>query len=468
LIADLSLAARNLLRNRRRSLATYFALALGTASILLFGGYRANIEYSMHTAYVRDGGHLQIQHRDYFLYGSGNPVAYGIEGYREVMQAVSDDPALARMVKVISPVLQFGGIASNPQADVSRTVLAVGMEADKVNAMRQWNQFRLPLPPVPYRLAGAGPDAALVGTGVARVLHLCQPLGVEDCPQPTASDAAPDGPSLPADIAALVSGAAAGAAAAGDGAGGPRIDLLATGSGGAPNVVALDVIRAERQGFKELDEVYVLMQLPKAQQLVYGRSAPRATSLMVQLQRSEQVDEARARLASLLGTWDGAQPLVVRDFRELNPFFVQTVQMFGTIFGFVFVLIAVIVLFTVGNTMSTAVMERTVEIGTVRAMGMRRRGIQRLFVLEGLLLGVAGAVTGAVVALAVAGAVNALNLTWLPPGSGDRLPLQLVVWGETSAIALTTVALAAVAALSAWWPASRASRLVIVDALRHA
>ena len=70
---DLSQAVRNLLRNRRRSFATFIALAIGTSSILLFGGYRKNIEYSMHTAYVREGGHLQIQHRDLFLYGSGDP-----------------------------------------------------------------------------------------------------------------------------------------------------------------------------------------------------------------------------------------------------------------------------------------------------------------------------------------------------------------------------------------------------------
>ncbi len=117
--------------------------------------------------------------------------------------------------------------------------------------------------------------------------------------------------------------------------------------------------------------------------------------------------------------------------------------------------------------MSTAVMERTVEIGTVRAMGLRRRGIQRLFVLEGLLLGVAGAASGAAFALLASAAVNSLGLTWLPPGSGDRLPLQFIVWGETSTIAATATGLALVAALSAWWPARRASRLVIVDALRH-
>ena len=51
-------------------------------------------------------------------------------------------------------------------------------------------------------------------------------------------------------------------------------------------------------------------------------------------------------------------------------------------------LIGAIVLFTVSNTMNTAVVERTVEIGTLRAIGLRRAGIRRLFVTEGALLGV--------------------------------------------------------------------------------
>ena len=59
----LSLALRNLLRNRRRSLATVLAMVIGSVSILLFGGYVQNIVDGMQTDYVRDGGHLQLQHR---------------------------------------------------------------------------------------------------------------------------------------------------------------------------------------------------------------------------------------------------------------------------------------------------------------------------------------------------------------------------------------------------------------------
>ena len=462
---DFSLAVRNLLRNGRRSFATFVALVIGSTSILLFGGYRKNIEYTMHTAYVRAGGHLQIQHRDLFLYGSGNAVKYSIAGYEEIMAVISGDDVLGKMVTVVSPTLQFGGVASNADADVSRTVVGLGIVGADRNRMRAWNEFKLPEDSPYFALEGAGPDAAVIGHGVARVLMLCGPLKVEDCPKPFEEPAA-GGVDLPADIAALAArdapdGKSRSASSL------PKIELLASSAGGAPNVVSLEIVRAERQGFKELDELYLMLQFPQAQRLIYGRAKPKATAIMVQLEHNAQLEPAKARITALLAERAPGQPLTVIDFREMNPFFVQTVQMFDAIFGFIFVLIASIVLFTVGNTMSTAVMERTVEIGTLRAMGLRQRGVQRLFVTEGMLLGVAGAVSGALLALLVSTVINRLGLTWLPPGSGHELPLLMRVWGETPTIFGTTLGLIAIAAFSAWWPARRASRLVIVDALRH-
>ena len=146
----------------------------------------------------------------------------------------------------------------------------------------------------------------------------------------------------------------------------------------------------------------------------------------------------------------------------------QTIQLFDTMFGFIFVLIGALVLFTVNNTMNTAVVERTVEIGTLRSIGLRQAGIRRLFVAEGFLLGASGAVAGAIVALLTAFIVNRLDLTWLPPGSSEPLPLILRIWGETRMLVGTTLGLVLIAAVSAWWPAYRAARLRVVDALRHA
>ena len=251
-----SLAWRNLLRNRRRSLTTLTAMVVGLVTVLMFGGYTRNITYSLQTGYVMRSGHLQIQHKGYYLYGSGNPAGFSIADYPRVIDLVSRDPVLAPMVTVVTPMLSVGGIAGHAGAGVSHTVLGTGVVVEDHNRMRQWDQYGLTFREPPSALTGTTADAVVIGTGVARVLQLCAPLAVPNCAvQPTA--AKPSGEAAPDDIMAL----ARQEASAPPDAHAARLELLVANVHGAPNVAALLVIKAEQQGFKEFDDVHVGMHL---------------------------------------------------------------------------------------------------------------------------------------------------------------------------------------------------------------
>jgi putative ABC transport system permease protein len=467
------LALRNLQRNRRRSITTLLAMIVGVCAILLFGGFSKDITLGLQTDFVRRSGHLQIQRHGYFQYGSGNSVAYGIQDYARLIAQLRADPVLSPMIAVLTPTLQFGGIAGNFAAGVSRTVLAQGAVAADQSRMQTWNDYGFPLVLKPYALAGTAPDAAVVGQGVARVLRMCGALHVPECgdgdgdasgAQLAARAAPASAADTPADVLALASDEAAKQPAV---AGATHIEVLAANAYGAPNVGGFTVVKAEQQGVKELDDVYLALHLDRAQRLVYGGDTPRVTALELQLHHSAQLPAARERITQLLGGRFEGQPLDLLDFAALNPFYDQTNRMFSMIFGFVFVLIGAIVLFVISNTMSTAILERTVEIGTLRAMGVRRGGIQALFVCEGALLGVVGASLGVLVAFALAFAINHSGLAWTPPARIDSVALTVRVWGEWRLIALTFIGLACVAGLSAWLPARHAARLSIVDALRY-
>lgn len=467
----LTLAIRNLLRNRRRSVATLLALSIGAASILLFGGYIANIRYTLQSAYVRAGGHLQIQHRDFYLYGSGNPSAYAIQDYQKILDAIRTDSALKGMVRITTPTLQFVGVGGNYDAGVSRTIMGLGAVAADVRQMRDWNQFnvRLGRELPPFRLDGAPENAALIGVGLGRVLLLCSELSIPNCKPPASMAKTPSDAKLPDDIANLALDESPKAASGKPKAQGrAKIDVLVSQVRGSPNVASLEVLAAEGQGFKELDDVLVLLQFEQAQRLVFGRSGNKATSILVQLHDGRQIGAARKRINELLGEKFPNHNLSVSDFEETNPFYVQSVRLFDTIFSFIFALIGGIVIFTVGNTMTAAVVERTVEIGTLRAVGLRQSGIKRLFMLEGLLLGSCGAVLGCATALLISVVVNRSELVWFPPGSSDPLPLDIRIWGENAMILGTLFGLIVIATVSAWLPARRAAKLNIVEALRHA
>jgi putative ABC transport system permease protein len=459
------LALRNLMRNRRRSLTTLLAMIVGLVAILLFGGYSRNVILAMQTGYVQSHGHFQIQHKDYFLYGSGNPSAYGIPDYERIVDTVKKDPVLAPMLTVVTPKLQLSGIAGNFAAGVSKTVMASGVQVDDQNKLRAWDDYGAMSFAHPLALTGTSSDAVVIGTGVARILQLCGPLKVANCPQPAPKTEAA-GPSAPDDIAALSSLDKPAQDQQG-GQKGTNIEMLAANLHGAPNVASLNVVKAENAGLKEIDDYFMMMHLPQSQRLLYGGEKPQVTAIQLQLQHTSQMPAAKARLEELLATSFKDAELEIQDFQTLAPIYGQTIQFFKSVFGFIATLIGVIVLFTVGNTMSMAVVERTVEIGTLRAVGQRRGGIRRMFVCEGMMLGVIGSILGVGIALALSWLINHSGLTWTPPGYVYSYPVKTRVWGETGLILGAVIGTVKVAAISAWWPANRASKMVIVDALRH-
>lgn len=459
----LSLAMRNLLRNQRRSLTTLMAMTIGLVAILVFGGYRANISFGTETGLVQAAGHLQIQHKDYFREGSDNPSAYGIADYQQIMETLQNDAVLAPMLTMVTPSLQLGGLAGNFAAGISRSVMAVGVSVPQYNQMLTWNDYGIISYAKPLPLQGTEPDTVVLGEGVARKLGLCIALKVPHCKPSAASPATTPGRAIPKDIADLSSLEASEAPMEK----GTRIELLASTAHGAPNVASLNVVQAKNMGIKALDDMYMAMHLSQAQKLIYGSNPPQVTAIMLQLKHTRQIPQARARINELLGTAFEDQPLEVLDFVDLNPMYPQTMQFMNSMFGFIAILLGVIVLFTIGNTMSTAVVERTVEIGTLRAMGLNRSGLRRLFVCEGLLLGIFGSGLGVAIACGVAYLINHSGLSWTPPGYSYSYRILILLGQDPKLMVVCIIGLITVTLVSAWLPANRASKMVIVDALRH-
>jgi putative ABC transport system permease protein len=463
----IKIAWRNIVRNRRRSLMTASAVAAGALAMLLFAGYTTYIFLGMETNYVQRTGHLTVFRNGYFLYGAGNAVAYGIDGYRDVLHLIAEDPVLKPMIRVITPHQSLMGIAANYSGGeaASRTFLGEGLVPSDRDRMREWDPYRTgDVRPPDTRMVDKDDNLGLVGTGLARILSLCKPLAVPDCPAPPAAATQTDRASVVnTDIAELAARDVQ--PGSHDDSVAPQIELLAATVGGAPNVVSMTVNGAQAMGVKELDDASVIMHLGLAQQLVYGRSEHKATAIVLQLHRTLDMRTARARLMTLFR--EHHLDLEVRDFGELTPFYGQVIRLFSGIFLFIALVMSVIVLFAVVNTMTMNVMERTNEIGTIRAMGLRRARVRSQFVVEGALIGVMGATVGAVLAIAIASAVNHAGLTWIPPANNSAIPLHLNVLGRPMLAVAAWLGLVLVATAAALLPANRAARLPVVDALRH-
>jgi putative ABC transport system permease protein len=119
------------------------------------------------------------------------------------------------------------------------------------------------------------------------------------------------------------------------------------------------------------------------------------------------------------------------------------------------------------NTLAIAVRERTKEIGTLRAIGMQRRKVLWLFVLETALLGFLGTAAGALAAAGIALALNAAGIV-LPTAVQVFLAMEeLNVLLDPAAIAVNVLAITAVTVIASVFPALRAARLRPVTAMHH-
>jgi len=463
----IKIASRSILRNVRRSLMTVLAISVGASSLVVFGEFVSRVFAQLETRGVISGGHIAIYHRGYFDYGTGNPSAYGIRDYQSLLNLVSNDPVLKPKINVATPIINLFGIAANFEDEASKTFFGRGVVPADYNRMQHWDEHDLKDFTVDASISTSDTAHGNVGVGLARILKLSKPLkldpgsmatGLDEPAHREKSETKRDFSGLEDTSKTSASGSAATAETA-------RLDLLAATAGGAPNVVNFFADKAISQGMKEVDDSFVLMNFDLAQQLLFGHGEKQAVGIVLQLHHTRDIPAVRTRLEQLFK--EKNLNLEVKDLKELQPFYKQAVGMFSAIFLFVAVIMIVIVLFTIVNTMSMSVMERTHEIGTLRALGLGRTGVMAQFILEGALLGLVGTVVGLLVGLVISQIVNHAGLMWQPPGSAFPIPLKLMTNGAVRLFVGIGFGLSAIATLAAGIPARNAGRMKVVDALGH-
>jgi putative ABC transport system permease protein len=199
--------------------------------------------------------------------------------------------------------------------------------------------------------------------------------------------------------------------------------------------------------------------------LVLGRQLLRVRGAhvwVVGLDATEHTTEAMDYLHTQLP----ASRFELASWLDLSDFYRKAVVLLSRQVDVVALLIGVIIVLGISNTLTMNVLERTGEIGTLMAMGTPRRGILRLFMLEGLLLGVAGGIVGLAIGFALAALLSRIGIPMPPPpgrntGYSARIMLTwYLTWGAFLLAVISTT-------LASLYPAWKASRLPVVDALRQ-
>jgi putative ABC transport system permease protein len=161
------------------------------------------------------------------------------------------------------------------------------------------------------------------------------------------------------------------------------------------------------------------------------------------------------------------QKLDVTTWEDELSFMMWTVDVLQGLSGVLMLILFIIVVTGIMNTLWIAIRERTREIGTLRAIGMQRRNVVRMFLLESTLLGLVSAVIGVGLGLALTLSLNAAAIH-VPLAvqvllMTDRLTLAVDAASLLTVVALMTV----VTGGAAFYPSLRIGRLRPVDAMSH-
>ena len=164
--------------------------------------------------------------------------------------------------------------------------------------------------------------------------------------------------------------------------------------------------------------------------------------------------------------WTG-QKLDVTTWEDEISFMTWTLTALRVLSFVLLVILIAIIIIGIMNTMWIAIRERTREIGTLRAIGMQRREVLWMFLLESVMLGLFATVAGVAAGAGIAAGLNALHLH-VPTGLQFFLMspyLHISIHG--SALAWSVVLITGVTTVAALYPSLRAARLRPVVAMSH-
>lgn len=401
------LSFRNLFRHRRRSLMAFFAVTFGVVALLLAGGFIEWVYWATREGAIEERlGHIQITRPGYFERGFAEPFAFLMPENAPVVDVVKHLPG----VEVVTPRLAFTGLISHGENTISFMGEGVVPETEA-----RVSQGLIMLHG--ERLESAHEEEVILGEGLAR--------------------------NLGADI-------------------GDRVVLMATKPNGGLNAIEVTMRGIFQTSSKSFDDYALRVPLALAQRLV---NVSGVHSWVVLLRETEETDTVLRRLKARFAD-DGAAPVEFTPWYKLADFYNKTVTLLSRQMNVLRGMIAVVVVLSVSNTMIANVFERTGEIGTLLALGCRRRRIVGLFLREGLLLGILGGMAGLVVGWVLAKIISIVGIPMPPsPGMSVGFDAQILVTPLLAAGSVLLITVTSVAA--SFYPAWRASRLVIVDALRH-
>lgn len=398
------LALRNLFRHKLRSGLTLAAVVFGVAGLILSGGFVRDIFFQLGEGAIHAQlGHIQISAKGYYDYGQRDPQRYMIDDPGEVEARIRNIPGVVNVMQRVD----FSGLLNNGRTDLP--IVGQGVEADKEARLGTAMTIL-----EGRQLSDADPYGMVLGEGVAHSLAI-----------------------HPGDYATLV----------------------VNTPGGALNTLDFKVVGVMRTMSRDYDARFVRIGLAASHELLLD---DKVHTLVLRLTETSATDRVVAALRKMLPV----KRFEVKPWYELADFYRKTVALYQRQFGFLVLIVLIMVLLGVANSVNMTIFERIGECGTIMALGYRSRAVFKMLVVENVFLGLVGGGLGVVLGLFLAWLISLVGIS-MPPPPNMSMGYVAAIRPDTSIVALAFVVGVAATILASLLPARRAIRIPVVDALRQ-
>lgn len=407
MIKIFSLAWRNILRNKRRTGITMLAIVAGMVALIVVGGYIEFSFWGLREATISSSlGHIQIYKKGYSEKGLTEPHKYLIDSH--TFSKLAENLKRTPFVNYTAQKLSFSGLISAG----GKALICMGTGV------------------IPEQAEQLG-EAAEVIEGEFLSDENSVVIGCE----------------LKKGLGAEI---------------GDYLTILTTTIDGMINAMDLRLVGVIKTMSPEYNAVLVKLPLQAVQKLLGTDSVEK---VFVFLTKTEFTDEVAMRLNSMFN--EQKLDLELKKWDELATFYHAVVRLYTNIFSVLYAIIAVIVFLGIFNTMTMSVFERIREVGTLRAIGTKKIIIQTLFLCEGFLIGLIGGALGVATGVIVAKIINLCGGIYTPPPPGMAVGYSALILIVPNVLIRSYILSIIVSIVSSLYPAYRAARLNIVEALRH-
>ena len=407
------IAARNLLRYRRRTALTTLLITIGVVAMLLFVSTSGSFK-AMMVGQITDSmlGHLQVHSKGYVSSIESLPLTLNMKP--QMIAKVEQSFESINEIEAWSPRLKFGAMFSNFAQTTSIRLNGVDPEKEMaaspelMKRIIQGDANKLP-----------GPGKILIPELIAKGLKVSP---------------------------------------------GDSVVLVATNKDGSVNGINF-IVQGILEGISGPGGRDGYMNIKDARQLLRIEDNE-ISEIVVRLKDPKSLQQVMEKLQSKLGeitNQAGKHIFEIHTWEKLSPFS-NIAKMIDLMTLFIKVMLVSIVLISVMNVMIMAVYERIREIGTIAAMGTLPSNILKLFVTEGFLLGLLGAIIGTAISVIIILVLQQVEMTF---SFGRQTGLVLYPLISISDIIFASVIVVAVSVLASLQPAWKASRMNPIEALRH-